>query len=171
MRSSALATAAASLTLTKKAFDVLVMDLRKVTSVADYFVICSADSEPQVRAIADAVEEGVQKKGVRPWHREAGSPNWVILDYVDVVVHIFQKAARAFYNLERLWGDAEITKVEDVPPPASPTSRKGKLSSPKAKAAARRPKAAPRRKPAGRKKPGGKPASRAAAPRKKPASR
>ena len=107
----------AELTLSKKAKDVTIMDLRKVTSMADYFVVCSGDSEPQVRAIADAVMEGMSRLGERPWHTE-GFQNlqWVLLDYVDVVVHVFHREARAFYGLDKLWGDAKIQKVADRKP-------------------------------------------------------
>ena len=113
MRASARAAAIARLTLTKKAYDVAVLDLRGLTTMADFFVVCSADSEPQIRAIADAVEEGMEETGEAPWHKEAGSPNWVLLDYVDVVLHIFHKDSRSFYSLEKLWGDATITAVTD----------------------------------------------------------
>lgn len=110
----------AELTLSKKAKDVTIMDLRKVTSMADYFVVCSGDSEPQVRAIADAVLEGMSKLGEKPWHSE-GLQNlqWVLIDYVDVVVHVFHKDARAFYGLDKLWGDAKIQKVADRKPTAA----------------------------------------------------
>ena len=104
----------AELTLSRKAKDVVIMDLRKVTTMADYFVVCTGESETQVRAIADAVMEGMSKTGEKPWHSE-GLQNlqWVLLDYVDVVVHVFHKDARAFYGLEKLWGDAKIQKVAD----------------------------------------------------------
>ena len=115
MKTPMLARTIAKLTLTKKASDVLLMDLRGLTSMADFFVVCSADSETQVKAIADAVEEGMEKKGVRAWHREAGSTQWVLLDYVDVVVHIFHKTSRSYYNLEKLWGDAAMQSVADTP--------------------------------------------------------
>ena len=114
MTSSALALAIAKLTLTKKAGDVVVMDLRDLTSMADFFVVCSADTDIQIRAIADAAYEGMTKKGIVAWHRESGSPNWVLLDYVDVVLHIFQKNTRTFYSLERLWGDAKIRRIGDA---------------------------------------------------------
>jgi ribosome-associated protein len=113
VRASARAAAIARLTLTKKAYDVEVLDLRGLTTMADFFVVCSADSENQIRAIADAVEEGMEDGGELAWHREAGSPNWVLLDYVDVVLHVFHKEARSFYSLEKLWGDAAITAVKD----------------------------------------------------------
>jgi ribosome-associated protein len=109
----AVARGIANLTLTKKAKDVLLMDLRGLTSMADYFVVCSADSDIQVRAIADAVVEGMEKKGTRPWHIESGSANWILLDYVDVVLHVFHRNIRPFYNLERLWGDASVKRMVD----------------------------------------------------------
>jgi len=116
LKSTALAKAIARLSLTKKAGDVVIMDLRGLTSMADYFVVCAADSDVQIRAIADAVDEGMEKKGAVVWHKESGSPNWVLLDYVDVVLHIFHTSTRAFYNLEKLWGDAHITRVDDDRP-------------------------------------------------------
>lgn len=78
MRAPTLAKRIAELTLSKKAHDVVIMDLRGLTSIADFFVVCSADSDVQIRAIADAVEEGMDKKGSVPWHRESGSANWVL---------------------------------------------------------------------------------------------
>jgi ribosome-associated protein len=116
LTSSALALAIAKLTLTKKADDVVMMDLRNLTSMADYFVVCSADTDVQIRAIADAVFDGMVRKGATAWHRESESPNWVLLDYVDVVLHVFQKNTRAFYSLERLWGDAKIRRIGDSSP-------------------------------------------------------
>lgn len=111
---------AAQLALAKKAHDVLVMDLRKVTSITDFFVICSADSDTHVKAVADAVLDGLKKSGVTAWHDEGYEAlNWVLLDYVDVVVHIFRRDIRKFYNLERLWADAEIEVVEDKQPKGS----------------------------------------------------
>lgn len=107
----------AELALSKKAKDVVIMDLRKVTTMADYFVLCTGDSEPQVRAIADAVMQGMTDLGEKPWHSE-GLQNlqWVLLDYVDVVVHVFHKDARTFYGLEKLWGDAKMQKIADRKP-------------------------------------------------------
>ncbi len=123
MRASALARKIADLTLTKKAQDVVIMDLRGLTSMADYFVLCSADSDTQVKAIADAVEGGLEKKGSAPWHRESGSTNWSLLDFVDVVLHVFHKGTRSFYNLEKLWGDAAIERVADTATPVVPHPR------------------------------------------------
>jgi len=110
-----LARAAAALALTKKAQDLVVLDLRELEGVSDYFVIASAASEVQVRAVADAVEEGLAERfGVRPWHVEGrDGRRWVLLDYVDVVVHVFHERTRAYYLLERLWGDAGRIEIAD----------------------------------------------------------
>ena len=99
----------------KKGNDIIRLDLRNIhSSVADYFVICTADSDVQVKAIADAIMEGSKKEGERPWHKEGLThKTWVLLDYVEVVVHIFLRETRSFYSLEKLWGDAEITEIKD----------------------------------------------------------
>lgn len=99
----------------KKGFDLRIIDLKKVTNIADYFIICSADSDIQVKAIADHIEEKLKDEGIRLWHKEGySSLNWVLLDYIDFVIHIFRKEARTFYNLEKLWGDAPIQDIEDT---------------------------------------------------------
>lgn len=122
MRTKALARKLAEFTLEKKAHDVIVMDLRKVTDMTDFFVICSADSDTQVKAIADSVIDGTEKMDMEIWHKEGlAQRQWVLLDYVDIVVHIFHKDARKFYGLEKIWGDAKVEHVEDEPaPPAGP---------------------------------------------------
>ena len=100
----------------KKANDIVLMDLRKVkNAVADFFVICSGNSDKQLDAIADSVDTEVFK-GLKenPWHIEGkNNKEWMILDYTNVVAHIFRKDRRSFYALEKLWGDAEITEIED----------------------------------------------------------
>lgn len=116
MDSKKLAFKIAELALTKKAEDVKVLDLRKLTPIADFFVICTAHSDPQVKAIADAILEGSKELGERVWHKEGMTQkSWILLDYVDVVVHIFLRDTRTFYGLEKLWGDAVITDVSDEP--------------------------------------------------------
>lgn len=94
--------------LDKKAFDIEVLDLRDLTSIADFFIICSASNERQTQAIADEVRERVREQtDARPLIVEGERPGtWVLLDYGDFVVHIFTQEARRFYALERLWGDA-----------------------------------------------------------------
>jgi len=101
--------------LSKKARDVVVMDLRGVTAIADFFVICAGESDLQVKAIAEEVERQIREHvGEKPWHREGlDHLQWVLLDYVDTVVHVFASERREFYALERLWGDARIETVPD----------------------------------------------------------
>ena len=100
----------------KKAEDIVIIDLREIAnSVADYFVICSGNSDPQISAISESVDKEVDEKiGEDPVHTE-GKTNkeWILLDYIDVVAHIFKKDSRDFYDLEGLWGDAKIIKIED----------------------------------------------------------
>ncbi len=114
MDSSLLANNITDLIFNKKGYDVKILDLRKLTTITDYFVICTGDSDTQVKAIADEVDKKLRDEGIRPWHTEGyQSLNWVLIDFVDVVVHIFKKDTRDFYNLEKLWGDAEISEVVD----------------------------------------------------------
>lgn len=101
--------------LEKKATDVVVMDLRKLkNAVADFFVICSGSSDKQIDAIADSVDAEVFKVlKESPWHTEGkNNKEWMLLDYISVVAHIFKKDRREFYALERLWGDAEVKEIE-----------------------------------------------------------
>jgi len=100
----------------KKASDIVVMDLRQVkNAVADFFVICSGSSDKQLEAISESIDEQVFKiVKEKPWHMEGkNNKEWMILDYISVVSHIFRKDRRQFYALEKLWGDAEITEIED----------------------------------------------------------
>ncbi|RZP04536.1 MAG: ribosome silencing factor [Flavobacteriales bacterium] len=98
-----------------KGQDIEILDLREIeNTVCDYFVICNGTSNTQVNAIVNSVQKLVSKTlREKPWHVE-GSNNaeWVLLDYVDVVVHVFQKQIREFYNIEGLWGDARLLKIE-----------------------------------------------------------
>ena len=95
----------------KKGNDIVRLDLRNLNSaVSDYFIVCNADSTTQVKAIADSVEDEIYKlTQTNPWRKE-GSENaeWIILDYFDIVVHIFRTEKRDFYGIEDLWGDAEM---------------------------------------------------------------
>lgn len=102
--------------LEKKASDIVVMDLRQVkNAVTDFFVICSGSSDKQLEAISESIDEQVFKTvKEKPWHMEGkNNKEWMILDYISVVSHIFRKDRRQFYALEKLWGDAEITEIED----------------------------------------------------------
>ena len=114
MNSTDLAHRISDIIFTKKGFNVLSIDLRKLVSFTDYFVICSADSDTQVKAIADEVDKVLSDDGIKCWHKEGlKALSWVLLDYVDVVVHVFNKDSREFYNLEKLWGDAPSEKMKD----------------------------------------------------------
>ncbi len=114
MESKELALGLAELMLSKKGSDIVVMDLRKLTTMTDFFVICSASSDIQVKSIADHLRDESKKAGERSWHNEGYSNlSWVLLDYVNVVAHIFLEDTRRFYNLEGLWADAEITEIKD----------------------------------------------------------
>jgi ribosome-associated protein len=94
--------------LERKAEDILVLDMRKLTSVADAFLICSGRSNRQVTAIADSVQRTLKKQGIRPLSVEGKKDgHWVLMDYGHVVVHIFYETIREFYDLEGLWRDAE----------------------------------------------------------------
>ena len=92
----------------KKAVDLTVLDLRKTAAFTDFFVICSGTNPRQIRAIADAVTETLSAEGVKTAHMEGyDRSEWILLDYFDFVVHVFSAETRAFYDLERLWGNAE----------------------------------------------------------------
>jgi len=98
---------AVELSQERKAHQVTVLDLRDISTATYYFVIASGNSDVQVKAIADHVIEELKKEGLRPQHVEGLSGGrWVLLDYIDFVVHVFHPQARAFYQLENLWGDA-----------------------------------------------------------------
>ena len=91
----------------KKANDLVALDISKIASFASYFLICTGDSSRQMQAIADEVEKRLKVRGIRPSHVEGyQNSEWILLDCMDLVVHIFSKNARAFYDLERLWRDA-----------------------------------------------------------------
>ncbi|WP_438973343.1 ribosome silencing factor [Polaribacter sp.] len=100
-----------------KGEDIQLLDLRDIeNTVCDYFVICSGTSNTQVNAISGSVQKNVSKEVKdKPWHVEGqGNSEWVLMDYVNVVVHIFQKHVRDYYDIESLWGDAKITEINPV---------------------------------------------------------
>ena len=93
----------------KQAGDIVLLDTRKVCSFADYFVICTGESERQIRAIYEDVEQDLKKDGVLPVHREGTiDSGWLLLDYGDVIIHIFSTSEREFYQLDRLWSQADL---------------------------------------------------------------
>ena len=112
------ALATAQVMIDKKAQDVVLLEISKVVTYADYFVLCSGRSTVQVKAIANAVEEYFRTKGVRPLHIEGYTEGrWVLLDYDEVIVHVFLEDARNFYDLERLWRDVPRTDFEEYRTP------------------------------------------------------
>jgi ribosome-associated protein len=99
----------------KKAKDIVVLDVRKLTSLGDYFVICSGGSNTQVRALSDELQDKLTKAGLEPRRVEGDRGNqWVLLDYSDVICHIFYHETRDFYCLERLWGDAPKVDIAEI---------------------------------------------------------
>ena len=101
----------------KKGADIVVINLKKIgNAVASYFVICTGSSDTQIQAIAESVEKEVYLNcKENPWHKEGfQNKEWILIDYVDVVVHIFKRDVREFYGIEDLWGDAEIEFIEEV---------------------------------------------------------
>ena len=99
----------------KKAFDIVLLDISKVATFASYFLMCSGDSSRQIQAIADEVEKKLKENGIRPNHVEGyRHAEWILMDYVDLVVHVFSKSARAYYDLERLWRDGKRLDAQRV---------------------------------------------------------
>lgn len=111
-QSAELAQRIASLCLDNKATDVVILDLEGVTDMADFFVIASGTSDTHVRSTAERIVEAMDREGNGPHHTEGTTQGrWVLLDFVDVVVHLFHPALRSYYQLERLWGDATAVPV------------------------------------------------------------
>jgi len=106
---------AAEYIFSKKGYNVVLIDIREQTSITDYFLICSADSDTQIKAITDEIEKKLlENENIKPWHIEGrNNANWVLLDYVDFVIHIFKKETREYYALEKYWGDAPMEVIED----------------------------------------------------------
>ncbi len=118
MTSAQLAAAIAEYASDKKAIDIVELDLRGVLGYTDYFLICSGNTERQTKAIHDGIMQGIKHEhGTLPRRVEGLSEgHWVLMDYLDVVVHIFTPTTRDFYRLEQLWGEAPARVVEQVPP-------------------------------------------------------
>ncbi len=114
LKAEELARAISSFALSKKAQQIKILDLRGLTDITDFFVICSGSSDLQIKAITDAIVEGTEKLDANVWHREGYEAlSWVLLDYINVVVHIFRPEVRERYALEKLWGDAPIEEIGD----------------------------------------------------------
>lgn len=100
--------------LEKKAKDLVILNVAEISAFADYFIICSGGSDRQVRAIASAIQEGLKKAGIMPLGVEGeAAGTWILLDYDDVIIHVFLDTVRAFYDLERLWAEAPRMAVPD----------------------------------------------------------
>lgn len=102
--------------LSKKANDITLLDVSELTTLTEFFVICHGNSDVQIKALADAVEEDVFKKtSEKVWKKEGGNARtWMILDYVNIVVHIMSAEKREYYGIERMWNDAKITQISDT---------------------------------------------------------
>ena len=99
--------------LKKKAFDLIILDIKEISSFADYFIICSGNSNRQVQAIASSIEHDLKRKGIYPLGIEGfNEGKWVLLDYDDIIIHVFYHPIREFYELERLWADAPRIELE-----------------------------------------------------------
>ena len=102
------------LMLEKKAIDIIIIDVREITTLTDFFVVCTSESEPQTRAITDHINQKMKEEGVKSWHIEGYEHlDWVLVDFVNIVAHIFSKESRKYYEFERLWADGTITIVQD----------------------------------------------------------
>ncbi|MCF6298035.1 MAG: ribosome silencing factor [Flavobacteriaceae bacterium] len=100
-----------------KGENIIILDLREIeNTVCDYFIVCDGNSNTQVNAISGSIQKKVSKAlKDKPWHVEGeNNAEWVLIDYVNIVVHVFQKHIREFYNLEDLWGDAKVTNIQNT---------------------------------------------------------
>ncbi|GAC1516547.1 MAG: hypothetical protein NVS1B4_12080 [Gemmatimonadaceae bacterium] len=113
LSTAALAQRAAALCLDTRALDVVVLDLRGVTDMADYFIVASGTSDTHVRSIAERVLTGLKAQGQKPYHVEGITQGrWVLVDYVDILLHVFHPSLRSYYQLERLWSDATVVPLD-----------------------------------------------------------
>lgn len=114
LKTRAKAVAAAKAAMAKKAEATIILELKGITTIADYFVICSGENTTQVRAIADNVRTELKEGGIIPLSVEGlKHAHWILIDYGDIIVHIFLDETRAYYELEKLWLDAPLIKIED----------------------------------------------------------
>ena len=110
-----IATLITELMLDKKAFDIKVIYVDKLTSLTDIFIVCSSDSAPQSRAITNHIKDELLKIKLKPWHVEGYQHlKWVLIDYINIVIHIFDKEARDYYKFERLWADGKTISIRDI---------------------------------------------------------
>ena len=112
--SQQIASQIANFMVDKKAVDIQILDVRGLTTLTDFFIICTSESQPQSRAICNHIEDEMLKEGIKPWHKEGFEKlEWVLIDFVNIVAQIFSRESREYYDFERLWGDAKITKMDD----------------------------------------------------------
>ena len=98
----------------KKGYDIKIIDLKGISSLTDYFIICSSDSDPQTRAITNHIKKDLSRDKIKPFQIEGlDYMDWILMDYFDIVIHIFKKETREFYDIERLWGDAKIETIKN----------------------------------------------------------
>ncbi len=125
MKSDELAQRVGRLMLDKKGHDIVILDLRTLTSMTDFFVICTVDADVQAKAVVEHIRDELRPLNIRPWHIEGlGRSSWVLMDFVDIVVHVFLRETRLYYNLERLWGDAPRIDIKDEHDAAAISPRK-----------------------------------------------
>jgi len=98
----------------KKAHEISAIKISELTVLSDYFLICTANSSTQVRALCDEVEEKLDEAGVKPHHIEGKATGWVALDYGSVIIHVFGRNEREFYSLDKMWSDGEIVNLDDI---------------------------------------------------------
>ena len=100
--------------LEKKAREIKIIYVDKLTSLTDVFITCTSDSDPQTKAISNHIKDTLTEKGIKSWHTEGyQNLNWVLIDYVNIVVNIFNQKARKYYDIERLWADAKIELIKE----------------------------------------------------------
>ena len=98
----------------KKVQDIVILDVKELTSLTDYFILCTSESTPQTKAVMDHIYKNMRANGLRPNNLEdTKTLEWVAMDYFNVVIHIFNKETRDYYQFERLWGDAKIRKIDE----------------------------------------------------------
>ena len=98
----------------KKVQDIVILDVKELTSLTDYFILCTSESTPQTKAVMNHIYKNMRKKGIRPNNLEdTKTLEWVAMDYFNVVIHIFNQETREYYQFERLWGDAKIEKIDE----------------------------------------------------------
>ena len=102
------------LILDKRGTDIKVLDVRELTSLTEFFIVCTSDSAPKTRAITNHIKDELKKINLNPWHIEGlEKMDWVLLDYVNIVINIFNPKTREYYNIERLWSDAKKIEITD----------------------------------------------------------